>query len=475
VLGKAHWGVSLDDYRLSRNPDDLDFYTEFDLDDLDRPGASRAEELATLAARARSTGLLHALAIVRGIDDGRTVLVLQFPAGESTRNLFIDAKFVNEALESSFEEFEYLDSYDGIWSARQGRIEALIEYGRGGELAHYRAGPQEPRSLEARAESGAVVRVGKPSAEAIAMLDTRIVDSFRKLTLSIEGLSLGTCVEAEATLDTVGNSFLLQVEAVIGDLPHLVTRYRRDPWTSSDWKGGLERSDETELVYPSPPLRIKPAKMYLYARRISRDLPVVRFLAFYQVIEYFFPVYARMHIVEQLQVMLQSPKFDPHSAPDIEKLVDTIPSGGRRGLGNEFDQLRATLNRCVDIVKLRTLLDNGRQDHSIFAGLTSQSQPLGCRPLPIDHKCRQGKVASTLLPGTSCRCDDALLKALAQRIYALRNRIVHAKEESECGEEEPVFAFMPQADYLDADIELLSYIARNVLTAPNSADILTAK
>jgi hypothetical protein len=95
--------------------------------------------------------------------------------------------------------------------------------------------------------------------------------------------------------------------------------------------------------------------------------------------------------------------------------------------------------------------------------------------LPIDHKCRQGKVASTLLPGTSCRCDDALLKALAQRIYALRNRIVHAKEESECGEEEPVFAFMPQADYLDADIELLSYIARNVLTAPNSADILTAK
>jgi hypothetical protein len=38
-----------------------------------------------------------------------------------------------------------------------------------------------------------------------------------------------------------------------------------------------------------------------------------------------------------------------------------------------------------------------------------------------------------------------------------------------------LLAFIPQASYLDADIETVGYIARSALTAPNSADFPAAK
>lgn len=375
MLGRAHWAVSLDGYHLSGNPDDIDFYYEFDLDDLRRASTGRPEELLTVAARAKSAGLLHAL----GIKRAGPMLVLQFRAGASTRNLFVDEAHVKEVLAGSFEDFEYLNSYNGIWSAQQGSIETLVEYASlGGMLAHYPSGPDSPRSLEIRGDRGVAVRVGFPSADAIALLSTDLgVNRLRKLTLSIDGLELDTHDATEVALEAIGNSFLIQVEQVVRDLPRLVTRRRQDDWRLRDESALVDRIDESALTYPSPHLRREPAKMYLYARRISTDLPVVRFLAFYQVIEYFFPIYARMRIVDQLQAVLQSPGFDVNSPSDVGKLITAFPSGGRGGLGNELDQLQAALRKCLDVDAIRTLLADARRDHSVVSALTSNEQPLG--------------------------------------------------------------------------------------------------
>ena len=455
----AQWSLSLDDYHLGGHPDNFDFYNEFDLADLNNIAAEQANKLSTLAMRAKKADLLHAIGI--GFKQ-HLALVLQFPAGEATRNLFVDSSCVEEVLASSFEEFEYLHNYDAIWSARLSSLEALVEYDRTGMLAHYKSRDGQARMLEVRADHGAIVRIGFPSANAIALMNTHYMDSVRLLTVSISGLRLSTRDEAEHVLETIGSSFLLQVEEVIGDLPHLVTRHRR-PWKlDSESEIRIRGASETTLVYPHPPLRSEPAKMYFYAQRIPRKLPVVRFLAFYNVIEYFFLIYARIQVVEHLQEILQTPGFSPNSARDVGKLISAVPKGGYQGLGSELPQLEAALRRCVDIEAFRSFIAKHR-NHPVMVTLMSHEQPLGVKRLRVEHHCGSDSPAV-------CLCDEALVKSLAERVYTLRNRIVHSKETSNEASRQ-LLPFMPQADYLDADIELVRYLARKVLTAPESTDL----
>ena len=53
--------------------------------------------------------------------------------------------------------------------------------------------------------------------------------------------------------------------------------------------------------------------------------------------------------------------------------------------------------------------------------------------------------------------------AVAKRIYAIRNRIVHTKGGFE--EREPLLPFDPETRYLRHDIELVEFLARKVLVA----------
>jgi hypothetical protein len=54
-------------------------------------------------------------------------------------------------------------------------------------------------------------------------------------------------------------------------------------------------------------------------------------------------------------------------------------------------------------------------------------------------------------------------EAVAKRIYAIRNRIVHTKGAS--GYQEPLFPFDPETTYLGHDIDLVEFLAQKVLIA----------
>jgi hypothetical protein len=60
--------------------------------------------------------------------------------------------------------------------------------------------------------------------------------------------------------------------------------------------------------------------------------------------------------------------------------------------------------------------------------------------------------------------DTSVLPALSQRIYDIRNRIVHAKQTSTDVSDEPLFPFSEESKALQPDIEVLRYIAAKVLS-----------
>jgi hypothetical protein len=53
--------------------------------------------------------------------------------------------------------------------------------------------------------------------------------------------------------------------------------------------------------------------------------------------------------------------------------------------------------------------------------------------------------------------------AVAKRVYAIRNRIVHTKGAYD--DQEPLFPFDPEIRHLHHDIDLTEFLARKVLVA----------
>lgn len=132
-------------------------------------------------------------------------------------------------------------------------------------------------------------------------------------------------------------------------------------------------------------------------------MPLLQFLAYYQSIEFYFPIHSQAEAQRKVRNVLKDPNFHLDREADIRRIFASIKGTGGFGFGDERSQLKATLQECVNPGELRdfqTIDDNRRQFFSSKAkGLTS----IG---LPINN------------PTADLRND------VAERIYDLRCKIV---------------------------------------------------
>ena len=112
-----------------------------------------------------------------------------------------------------------------------------------------------------------------------------------------------------------------------------------------------------------------------------------------------------------------------------------------RGFGKEKEQLLFTLQACVDEDTLRDFLSTAEERVDYFSG---KIKGLKSHPIPINDR----------------KAD--LRNAVANRIYQIRCRIVHAKGESGDEENEPILPYSNDAALLNHDIALVQYVARQV-------------
>ena len=120
--------------------------------------------------------------------------------------------------------------------------------------------------------------------------------------------------------------------------------------------------------------------------------------------------------------------------------------GGYSGFGDERTQLRATLQECLDPDELRSFLENDVERKEF---LSAQTKSLTSMRIPINKP----------------RAD--LRNEVADRIYDIRCKIVHTKGGGE-GELELLLPFSKEAELLYYDIELIQYVARQVLIAAST-------
>jgi hypothetical protein len=186
----------------------------------------------------------------------------------------------------------------------------------------------------------------------------------------------------------------------------------------------------------------KPLSLYWYGRRAS-GIPLLEYLAYYQVLEYFFPSYSHRDTLTKLKNELLDPRFRPDEDSNLVRIIN-IASGTGKGYGSEREQLRSTIGGCVTEAHVREFITT---DEILSKHFSGKQKIKGVEPLSLENG------------------QSDFLTAVAKRVYDIRCRIVHAKEEGGKASVDLLLPFSKEADELGPDIELVKFLAQKVLIA----------
>lgn len=353
---------------------------------------------------------------------------------------------INSLLELQFEKYVFLSDLEAICSYTDGTIEAGIRYaGNGifpsGAMHRRLFGVERPDEFDLTTAKLVIApqQHGQPHLEIsqASEIFQELLGHSRGLTLKLSNCQVTTHDGALALLQKIAGSLLFQAD-LITNIPMTLERERRRFVRSRSVR---RAESQPQLQYPQTQFESAPLSLYWYGRSAT-GMPLLQFLAFYQVIEFFFPIYSQSEAHRKLKAILKNPTFRGDRDTDIAKLLSAIHVSRSGAFGDERSQLRATLIECTDSDAIRTFLneDEGRKE---FFHTKSKSLPY--QKIPLAN-------ASTDLRGD-----------VAERVYDIRCKIVHTKTDSRDGSVELLLPFTPEAEQLAFDIELVQYLAQRVL------------
>lgn len=426
-------------------------------DDVDEPEPSSAETQllrSQLEARCKAASIPYEE--VEGFEDDDVACQISLPCAREKRWVHCSehSDYV-QLLAIQFESLVFLAGFDAICSYTTNSIEASVRPVT--SLAPMRmalsrllplstSGGNEDWEtfcieLASAGDPATKIRLSRSTPELRALMGRPTGPS--SLSLKVTRPGIATHDGAIELLRRVADALFFQID-LLTDIPLSLTRDRR---------GQLRRrprrrtpAARSGLEFPRNAYETAPVSLYWYARS-AVGMPLLQFLAYYQVIEYYYPVYSQAEAHRKLKTILKNPTFRSDRDSDISRVLAAIHVTRSGAYGDERSQLKATLTECVDAETLRTFLT---EDAERKAFLSSKTKGLTDHKLPIDT------------PGTDLRND------VAERLYEIRCKIVHTKVDSRTGELELLLPFSKEAEQLSYDIELAQFLAQQVLIASST-------
>jgi len=184
-------------------------------------------------------------------------------------------------------------------------------------------------------------------------------------------------------------------------------------------------------------------ELYEYGRSAA-GLPLLEYLAYYQSVEYFFPFFAREETVNSVRAQLLHPRFDAQDDAALNRLINLSAPAARGGMA-ERDQLRASVRAVIVEEDLRDFIASSDEYKDHFCSKNQSVKSVGTIQL------------------TGQQAD--LRDQVADRIYAIRCRIVHAKQDGGGTNVDVLLPSSSEASSLQADIDLVRLIAQRALVA----------
>lgn len=380
---------------------------------------------------------------------GMKSLNLGLPVGREFRWIKLDEHKIMQLSKVSFERYSFLSGLDAICSFDDDLIEAGIKLaGLSSNLLLRRLLPPA-ENFEQQKLILAQYQDNFPSIELSCASEVFLRLCYRgdvsptKITIKIRGGKIKTHDQALKQLVKIANATFFQIE-MLSDVAIVLDREKKGGALSG--RGKRLNEVHGNLQYPRTEFDQEPMSLYWYAKSAA-GLPLLQFLAFYQVIEYYFPSYSRSDAHRKLKAILKEPTFRADRDADIGRLLSSIYISRSGSYGDERSQLKATIMECVDSQSLREFIET--KERSEF-----YRKKDGYHPITINTS---GK---GLEP--DYRAD------VSERIYNIRCKIVHTKNEGQDNEVEVLLPFSKEADRLFYDLELVQFLARRVLIAASS-------
>jgi hypothetical protein len=202
------------------------------------------------------------------------------------------------------------------------------------------------------------------------------------------------------------------------------------------------RTTDNPPTFPTQGYGPEPLSLYWYGRSAT-NMPLLRYLAYYQVLEFHFPHFFQRELLDRLKAELKDPLFLPGDDAHLSRLV-ALMSTSPGGRGSEAEQLAATIRACVTVDTLRTFLtDNPR----IKQAVTGKRLLDGVSQINLEDKSYD------------------LRDQVSKRVYAIRCRIVHTKDDDTSYGARMLLPFSPEAERLQADVSLVQFLAQKALIA----------
>ena len=184
------------------------------------------------------------------------------------------------------------------------------------------------------------------------------------------------------------------------------------------------------------------ASLFWYGME-ARDLPLLQFLAFYQVLEFYFARSARKDAIERIQTELRHPAFAASKSADVDRLID-LSRNAHSSSSKEEQQLLITIRRSVDASKLRSFIFDD--------------------PVRLVHFTATVQAIANSTPIVTL-ADEDIYKSTASHIYRVRNRIVHMKQVDNDGDAQLLMPRSAEARFMGPEIELVKWLAQHVMVA----------
>ncbi|MFE1892286.1 hypothetical protein [Streptomyces microflavus] len=159
------------------------------------------------------------------------------------------------------------------------------------------------------------------------------------------------------------------------------------------------------------------------------------YLSYYQIIESFLPAIHQRATVAAVRRMIRSLDFDETKDSSIMKILNSV---GRAHGASDGDQLKRAVEECV----------SGEKLHEFFS-------------LNSIHFGKTGPISG--VPAINARSGESIQSQTAKRVYALRNRIVHAKDDVRFAESKVLLPLSHEASKLQPDVELVRLLAIDVI------------
>lgn len=386
----------------------------------------------------------------------RVKLSLKNSDSETELTFYTD-KEIDDLLNTEFEHCEFLGEFNAILNKKNNTIEAALNKPESGQLFKDLTSNQSgskwngKKIVLRRSINNKTITITLSLVSSLLILLCKSTNSsFRTdfLSLKISGLDISNNNEALEALKNISNSIFFQIELITGDIIKITKNFRRKRQTKRDISNG-----KLKLQFPEFSYEHKPFLLYSHGCN-PQSLPINKFLAFYQVIEYYFPIFSKLDARSKVANILRDPMFQKYNTSDHLKLIGVIESSIKAG-SSEKESIKLVIRECVDnnnlisFIKNNDLLLNFYKNKSLGTGSA------------LDNN-QSSQFLITIPQGNSGKPKD-IRDDVASRLYEIRCRIVHTKSTDDDGKTKHILPYSNEEKMLGCDLEVVKFIASEVL------------